>query len=171
MIVIVMGVAGSGKTTIGSRLADELGCHYYDGDDFHPASNIEKMRNNIPLTDDDRQPWLASLRSLIDNHIQQGKQAVIACSALKRSHRQQLGRDLPGVHFVYLQGSYETIWERLKKRKDHFMKPEMLKSQFDALEEPTRDVLIFNVEEDPDEIVTTIMKSLKSIDARQGDDA
>lgn len=164
MIVIVMGVAGSGKTTIGARLAEEMGCHYYDGDDFHPAANIEKMAAGNPLTDEDREPWLASLRSLIDNHIQQGKQAVIACSALKRSYRQRLGRDLPAVRFVYLRGTYETIWERLKKRKDHFMKPEMLQSQFEVLEEPTGDVLIYDVEEDPGSIVASIMKSLKSGD-------
>lgn len=166
MIVIVMGVAGSGKTTIGRLLAEEIGCHYYDGDDFHPASSIEKMANGVPLTDEDREPWLASLRSLIDNHIQQGKHAVIACSALKRSYRERLGSQLDMVQFVFLKGNYDTIWERLRKRKDHFMKPELLRSQFDALEEPTEDVLVRDVEDDPEEIVASILKSLKASGTR-----
>ncbi|PYS80122.1 MAG: gluconate kinase, partial [Acidobacteria bacterium] len=134
MVIILMGVSGSGKTTIGRRLADELGWKFYDGDDFHPRANVEKMAHGVPLDDEDRAPWLESLRDLIRSCLVRGESAVLACSALKRSYRQYLLID-ENVMLVYLKGDYELIEERLEGRSEHFMKPKMLDSQFDALEE------------------------------------
>jgi gluconokinase len=135
--VIVMGVAGSGKTTVGERLAKQLGWHFYDADAFHPAENVAKMANGTPLTDADRAPWLAALLALISSSLKEGRPAVLACSALKESYRQQLLAGNEGVLVVYLKGSYELIWSRISQRGDHYMKPAMLKSQFETLEEPT----------------------------------
>lgn len=134
--VIVMGVAGSGKTTIGERLAKQLGWHFYDADAFHPAENVAKMANGTALTDADRAPWLAALHALISSSLKEGRPVVLACSALRDSYRRQLLEGNDGVLIVYLKGSYELIWSRIAQRKDHYMKPNMLKSQFDALEEP-----------------------------------
>ena len=134
--VIVMGVAGSGKTTVGKSLAGHLGWEFYDADGFHPAENITKMANGIPLDDVDRIPWLAALHALVADSLKTSRPAVLACSALKESYRQQLLEGNEGVQLVYLKGSYELIWSRLTRRKDHYMKPDMLQSQFEALEEP-----------------------------------
>ena len=125
MVIILMGVSGSGKTTIGRRLADELGWKFYDGDDYHPRANVEKMARGVPLDDDDRAPWLESLRDLIRSCLARGESAVLACSALKRSYRQHLLID-ESVKLVYLKGDYELIEDRLEGRRGHFMKPEML---------------------------------------------
>ena len=133
---IVMGVSGSGKTTVGKALASELGWDFYDADDFHPPENISKMENRIPLTDSDRAPWLAALHRLIESCLTRNRPGVLACSALKERYRQRLIEGNDEVQLVYLRGSYELIWSRMSVRKDHYMKPEMLKSQFEALEEP-----------------------------------
>ena len=133
---IVMGVSGSGKTTVGKVLASELGWGFYDADDFHPPENISKMENRIPLTDADRAPWLAALHRLIESCLTRNRPGVLACSALKERYRQRLIEGNDEVQLVYLRGSYELIWSRMSVRKDHYMKPEMLKSQFEALEEP-----------------------------------
>lgn len=158
MVIVVMGVDGSGKTTVGTRLAEAMGCHFYDGDDFHPPENVEKMENGIPLDDIDSRPWLASLRNLIEKHLQKECQAVIACSALKKSYREQLVNGLNGVEFVYLNGSYDTIWSRLRRRS-HFAKPEILKGQLDLLEAPVNGLTV-DIHNELPEIVNTIVVAL-----------
>ena len=158
--VIVMGVAGSGKTTVGERLAKQLGWHFYDADAFHPAENVAKMANGTPLTDADRAPWLAALLALISSSLKEGRPAVLACSALKESYRQQLLAGNEGVLVVYLKGSYELIWSRLSQREDHYMKPAMLKSQFETLEEPT-DALTLDVAMPVAGIVQEIVNHIK----------
>ena len=135
-VVVVMGVSGCGKTTVGKALAERLGCPFFDGDDFHPAENIVKMANGQPLDDADRAPWLARLHDLAAEHLARGETAVIAASALKRRYRDQLREGNRGLRFVHLQGSFELIWSRMEQRTEHFMKADMLRSQFVALEAP-----------------------------------
>jgi gluconokinase len=135
MIVILMGVAGAGKTTVGRLLARELGWSFYDADDFHPRANVSKMARGAPLDDRDRAPWLDALRELIVGCLARGEDAVLACSALKEDYRRRLLVDAR-VKLIYLKGEYELIRERLAARAGHFMKPELLASQFEALEEP-----------------------------------
>jgi gluconokinase len=158
MVVVLMGVAGSGKTTVGRLLAERTGATFYDADDFHPPANVEKMRGGVPLTDEDRLPWLEALRSLIASCLERGVRAVLACSALKEEYRERLLVD-ERVKFVYLKGDYELIEQRLKNRSGHFMKREMLDSQFDTLEEP-RHALHVEAAARPDEIVEAIKDRL-----------
>jgi gluconokinase len=155
--IIVMGVAGSGKTTVGELLAQRLGWNFYDADAFHPAENIAKMANGTPLNDADRAPWLAALHALISTSLKENRPAVLACSALKESYRKELLRGNEGVQFVYLKGSYDLIWSRISSRKDHYMKPQMLLSQFEALEEPA-DAWTFDVALPVSEIVKGIVQ-------------
>lgn len=159
MILILMGVSGSGKTTIGHLLADDLGWPFYDGDSFHPPENVAKMSQRIPLTDADRQPWLAALRQFIDTHLAEGPPAVLSCSALKRGYRDALGIDRPGVRLVYLQGSFELIRGRLENRTDHFMPTDLLRSQFEALETP-ENALIVDVDAEPEAVAAEIRNRL-----------
>lgn len=133
---ILMGVSGSGKTAVGKALAAKLGWDFYDADDFHPPANIAKMAAGIPLNDDDRTPWLESLRDLISSCLQTNRPGVLACSALKERYRQILLVGNSGVRLVYLKGSYDQIRARMETRNGHYMKPAMLSSQFEALEEP-----------------------------------
>lgn len=156
---IVMGVSGSGKTRVGKSLAKRLEWDFYDADDFHPPANVEKMSNGMPLDDWDRVPWLASLHDLISSSLVQNKPGVLACSALKESYRQRLLEGNAGVQLVYLKGSYELIWSRMILRKDHYMKPRMLKSQFDALEEPA-DSQTVDISLSLEEIVQVVLKQL-----------
>lgn len=156
MIIIVMGVSSSGKSVMGKLLADRLGWPFYDGDDFHPKANIEKMNSGIPLIDEDRSAWLRLLADLIRHNLESDLPAVIACSALKQKYRDQLHVDSSDVRFVYLQGNYELIQQRMEARKGHFMKADMLASQFEALEEPD-DALTVSIERTPEEIVTQIL--------------
>jgi gluconokinase len=135
MIVVLMGVTGSGKTTVGRMLAAELGWNYYDADDFHSPANIEKMKRGIPLDDADRKPWLEALRDLIRNRLERSENCVLASSALKRSYRDYLLVD-EQVRLIYLRGSYELIKKRLSERRGHYMNPQLLDSQFETLEEP-----------------------------------
>jgi len=135
-VFLLMGVSGCGKTTVGKALAVRLGWDFFDADDFHPAENIEKMRLGIPLDDQDRAPWLASLHALISTRLKEDKPCVVTCSALKERYRQILLAGNRGVQIVYLKGDYDLIWNRMAFRPGHYMKPEMLKSQFEALEEP-----------------------------------
>lgn len=158
--IIVMGVSGCGKSTVGAQLAAQLDCPFYDADDFHPAENVAKMSNGIPLNDDDRAPWLAGLAELAADHVQRGETAVLACSALKKRYRDQL-RVGKQVRFVYLEGSFDLIWERMQQRQNHYMKAEMLQSQFRALEPPTAaEALIVSIEPDVEEIVAQVMSDL-----------
>ena len=136
MIIILMGVSGSGKTTLGKHLAADLDWPFYDGDDFHPQANVEKMARGEALTDDDRWPWLDALHQHIDALLAQGKHAILACSALKHSYRERLRGAHAEVRMVYLQGSYALILHRLQERHHHFMPADLLTSQFEALEEP-----------------------------------
>ena len=154
MVIVLMGVSGSGKTTVGRGLADELGWKFYDGDDFHPRANVEKMARGLPLDDDDRAPWLESLRDLIRSCLARSESAVLACSALKRSYREYLLID-ESVELVYLKGDYELIEERLEGRRGHYMKPKMLDSQFAALEEPERGLTV-DISLPPEKIIETI---------------
>jgi gluconokinase len=155
-VIIVMGVAGSGKTTIASLLARELNWNFYDADDFHSESNRVKMSQNIPLTDEDRAGWLYSLQELIGRNIEHEKSIVLACSALKNSYRDLLMIN-EQIKFVYLQGTYEQIKARLRQRTDHYMSAEMLASQFDILEEP-QNALTIKVTQTPQEIISIIKK-------------
>ena len=133
MFVVITGVAGSGKTTIGKLLAQDLGWPFHEGDDFHPAANIEKMHRGEALTDTDRQPWLDALRAMIHSAVENGEKGVLACSALKRRYREHL-RVNDQVVFVHLAATPELIAHRLQQRKGHFMNPSLLTSQFATLE-------------------------------------
>jgi gluconokinase len=158
MIILVMGVSGSGKTTIGSQLAESLHWQFHDADDFHPAANIEKMRRNIPLTDADRQPWLMALQQAIEEWLQAQTNAVLACSALKVEYRQRLCLS-PLVKLVYLKGSFELIQQRLQQRQGHYMKADLLQSQFDTLEEPEAAIQV-DIDQPPSAIVAEIRTAL-----------
>lgn len=158
---IVMGVSGSGKTSIGRSLADHLGWDFYDADDFHPPENVAKMASGIPLDDTDRAPWLAALHDLISSSLRNDRPGVLACSALKERYRQQLVNGNEDVQVVYLKGSYDLIWSRMEKRTDHYMKPHMLKSQFEALEEP-ENALTMDISMSVDDMVNEIISSLSS---------
>lgn len=140
---LVMGVSGSGKTTLAKALADRLGWDFLDADDFHPPENIAKMTAGTPLDDSDRTPWLASLHERLLSTLKAGRYPVLACSALKEKYRAQLLDGLDGIVIVHLAGSYELIRARLEGRRGHFMKPEMLRSQFETLENP-RDAFILD---------------------------
>ncbi len=157
---IVMGVSGCGKSSVGKALAERLGWDFYDADDFHPPENVAKMANGIPLDDSDRAPWLASLHDLISSSLEANKPGVLACSALKERYRQTLLDGNSDVQIVYLKGSYDLIWSRMEKRKDHYMKPHMLKSQFDALEEPTN-ALVIDVTLTINDIVREVLKRVE----------
>jgi gluconokinase len=152
-----MGVSGCGKTTIGKALAIKLGWDFYDADDFHPPGNIAKMSGGIPLNDDDRTPWLASLHALISTCMKENRNGVLACSALKESYRQILQSNNQGLLIVYLKGDYELIWARMIDRAGHYMKPLLLISQFEVLEEPTYG-LVIDISQSVDEIVAHILE-------------
>jgi gluconokinase len=161
VIVIVFGVSGAGKTTIGKLLAEDLGWRFLEADDFHPRANVEKMRGGRPLTDEDRWPWLERLREQIMRSLTSKENAVLACSALKRIYRQHL-RVSGEVRFVFLRGDYALIAERLRHRRGHFMNPALLKSQFADLEEPGagEDVLTVDLGRTPQELVEEIKAKL-----------
>ena len=136
IIIVIMGVAGSGKTTLGKALCSRLGWSFYDGDDFHSAENVEKMSQGIPLSDGDRAKWLETLKVLIAEKYKAGENIILACSALKRSYRQQLRKSGAPIFFIFLEGSFDLILKRMDKREDHYMKTGMLESQFEILEPP-----------------------------------
>jgi gluconokinase len=159
MVVILMGVAGSGKSTVGAMLAHDFDCDFHDADDLHSASNLDKMHRGIPLTDDDRRPWLAAVRALIDRYLNSGADTVIACSALKQAYRATLVRNTDDVQLVFLKGSFDVIAQRLAFRHGHFFDPALLRSQFDALEEPL-DAMVVGIDGTPTEIVAAIRAQL-----------
>ena len=153
-IYYVMGVSGTGKSTIGKLVAAAFDLPFFDGDDFHPKANLEKMASGIPLHDNDRAGWLKDLNALAHTHKESG--AVIACSALKAKYRSLLRKNLEKeTAFIYLQGSFDQVYERLLQRKGHFMPKDLLQSQFDTLEEPT-EALTINIAGTPNEILYTI---------------
>ncbi len=153
-----MGVSGSGKTTVGSALAEQLEWHFFDADAYHPQTNIDKMARGHPLTDADRQPWLERLRDLIREHIRNDRPCVLACSALKQHYRDVLqGDDAKRVTFVYLKSDADLIRRRMEQR-EHFMRPALLQSQFDIIEEPTNAVVV-TVDRPIDEIVRHIIRA------------
>lgn len=154
-----MGVSGSGKTTLGKALAQGLGWVFFDADDFHPPENIAKMAAGIPLSDPDRAPWLAALHDQLVSTMEGGHHPVLACSALKEKYRARILEGLDGIVIIYLKGGYDLIWSRMSRREGHYMKPEMLQSQFDALEEP-RDAVVLDAEMPPEEMIDRIIRKL-----------
>jgi carbohydrate kinase (thermoresistant glucokinase family) len=162
-VLVVMGVSGSGKTTIAKLLATAEGWTLLEGDQFHPPANVAKMAAGTPLTDEDRWPWLRAIAAAIDALRARGENAVVACSALRRAYRDILIGDRRDVRLIYLKGSQALIAERMKARKGHFMPPALLESQFQTLEEPGPDENPITVEigGTPDEIVRPIMEKLR----------
>lgn len=158
MIIQVIGVSGCGKTTIAKKLSEDLGLPFYDADDFHPQSNIDKMSSGKPLDDHDRATWLETLSENLVEWEKQGG-AILACSALKEKYRNILAKGLNNCYWVFLSGSYDVIFERMRKRKDHYMSEEMLRSQFEALEVPEYGIHV-DIGKSPEEIVEMIKSSL-----------
>ena len=162
MVVIIFGVSGAGKTTIGQLLAEEFGWRFYEADDFHSQANTDKMRQGVPLTDEDRWPWLESLRQVIKRCLAAGENAVLACSALKEAYRRRL-RLNADVKLVFLRGDYELIANQLQQRRGHFMNPALLQSQFADLEEPqpTEGAVVIELGRNPRELVQEIKSKLR----------
>lgn len=156
-LILIMGVAGSGKSTIGRQLANEMGWPYHEADDFHSDANKAKMARGIPLDDHDRAPWLASIRTAMESSIAAGQSAVFTCSALKEKYRQILCDGLPQTRLVYLSGSRDLLLARLQGRSGHYMKPEMLASQLAALEPPAG-ALTLDIGEPPEKLVAQIRR-------------
>jgi len=154
-----MGVSGSGKTTIGKELSKKMGIPFIDADDFHPISNINKMKSGIPLTDEDRLPWLQILADQLA-HFESQQGAILSCSALKASYREILSSQLSKIEWVLLTGDFDLIKKRINSRKDHFMSDKLLQSQFDTLE-PPHHAIIEDIKKSPDEIVNSIIKKIK----------
>jgi len=171
MILVVMGVAGSGKSTVGRMLAEHLGFAFAEGDSYHPAANVEKMGRGVPLDDADRWPWLDHMAGKIDRWHGQGLDVVLTCSALKRAYRQRLIGVRPGVRLVFLHGTPAVIAGRLGERRDHFMPADLLASQFDALEPPDADEapIVAEVDQPPDDLVLTIARALGHVEAARED--
>jgi gluconokinase len=162
-LIVVMGVAGSGKTTLASKLAERLGVPFVEGDSLHPAANVKKMASGIPLTDEDRWPWLEAIAERIEVERATGHGVVVACSALKHAYRDCLRQHVHGkIHFVLLDGSPQLIGDRMKQRKGHFMPPALLDSQFATLERPTfdEDAVILDISHRPSELVEEAARSI-----------
>jgi len=157
VVILLMGVSGAGKTTVGGLLSSQLGWEFVDGDDFHSASNVEKMRSGVPLTDTDRGPWLETLLALIAARIAAGKNIVLACSALKSVYRERL-QIAPEVHLVYLRVDQTALHERLRARRGHFMTERMLESQLEALEEPKQGLVV-----DGDQLPVQVVAEIRAI--------
>lgn len=163
-VYVLMGVSGSGKTTVGKALAGRLDCPFYDGDDYHPSQNVAKMAGGTPLDDADRRPWLDRLHRLIGEHLARGETAVLACSALKKKYRDRLraGQE-EGVQFIYLHGDFDLIRRQMTARPDHYMKAGMLQSQFEALEAPDVDeAIIVSIAQDVPAILAAIEQHLRN---------
>jgi carbohydrate kinase (thermoresistant glucokinase family) len=163
-VVVVMGVSGSGKSTVGEDLAKRLHAAYQEGDSLHPEANVDKMSHGIPLTDADRRPWLHAIAAVIDGWLERREAGVVTCSALKRAYREILIGPRQGVALVYLQGSHALIGQRMSARHGHFMPTALLDSQFATLEPPGRDEspIIVPVDASPDDIVEAIVQQLQA---------
>ena len=159
LVLIFMGVAGCGKTTVANLFAQKTGAVFFEGDDFHPPANIAKMQSGIPLTDEDRAAWLVALRKIISDSLAKNQFGVLTCSALKAKYREQLQAGAPRVKFVHLTAPREVIAGRLKNRTGHFMSPTLLESQF-AILEPPADALTFSCEDSPEKIVAALVQIL-----------
>ena len=159
--VIVMGVSGCGKTTVGRALAEKLNASFLDADDFHPAANVARMRAGTPLNDDDRAPWRASLNHELRTRSGRGEQVVLACSALKINYRIAISTELSQVHWIFLEGRFELIAARLRERPNHYMPESLLRSQFDALERPD-DAITISIELSRDEQVAAALHSVQN---------
>jgi carbohydrate kinase (thermoresistant glucokinase family) len=164
LVVVVMGVSGSGKTTVGEDLAQRLDAAYQEGDSLHPQSNVDKMSHGIPLTDADRRPWLLQIAAVIDGWLMRHESGVVTCSALKRAYRDILIGERTGVALVYLEGSHELIAQRMAARHGHFMPTALLDSQFATLEPPGADErpIVIAVDAPPDTLVDRIMEKLRA---------
>ncbi len=159
MVVLLMGVAGSGKTTIGRQFAAGLGWDFADADEFHPPANVAKMSAGVPLNDSDRTPWLAAIRAYIDRQLTAGRDAVVTCSALKERYRAVLLAGPGPVKLVYLRGTAEVLSSRISSRQGHFMKPAMLASQLAALEEPAG-ALVIDIAQPPEQIIAVLRRAV-----------
>jgi len=161
MILIAMGVSGAGKTRIGEMLAERLHCSFTDGDAFHSAANKQKMHDGVPLTDDDRWPWLRTIRAAIEEKQRAHETAVFTCSSLKRAYRDILRGTDSDVCFVYLKGTFEVLKERIGSRTGHFFDPSLLQSQLDTLEAPGADeAIIVSIDHPPEQIVDEVIEQL-----------
>ena len=158
MLIIVMGVSGSGKSTIGKEVAEKLNLPFFEGDDYHSEKNIQKMSDGLPLDDRDRRPWLKAINGLLLEY-GEGYGAVFTCSALKKSYRTLLASNVEKIHWIFLHGPKEVIRNRLLERKDHFMQAELLDSQFSILEEPEEAIRV-DLRKDPSTIVNNILSQL-----------
>ena len=159
MLIIITGVSGVGKTTIGKLLSENMGWTFYEGDDYHTDVNLAKMRNGTPLTDDDRWPWLNALRTKISEIVLHEKDAVLSCSALKESYRMGLGSGLKDIVFVYLRGDYHLVRNRISARVGHFMSADLLVSQYSDLEEPHNGIIV-DAALEPMEIINYLKRAL-----------
>jgi carbohydrate kinase (thermoresistant glucokinase family) len=160
MVLILIGPMGCGKTTIGKMLAEKISWSFFDGDDFHPRENVEKMRSGLPLNDEDRKTWLENLHGYIQRWRIEGRNTILACSALKQAYRDILGVDQQTVMTVYLKGSYELLRKRIEERKHPYMNKDLLKSQVSTMEEP-KDGLTVDISQTPEAAVQTIIESLE----------
>ena len=160
MVLLLIGPMGSGKTTIGKMLAEKLGWPFYDADDFHPEKNVKKMRAGVALSDEDRDLWLKMLHDHIQQWLKDGQKTILACSALKQAYRNILGVNQSTVRTVYLKGSYELVRKRIEERQHPYMNRNLLRSQFDILEEP-KEGLCVDISATREKIVSTIIESLK----------
>jgi gluconokinase len=166
MIIILMGVSGAGKTTIGEILSGKLDLPLFDADEFHSAASIDKMRNGIPLNDADRWPWLDRMNAALREREARGDSMLLACSALKQAYRDRLSKGTAEIRWIYLKGRFELIRERLEARKGHYMKAGLLESQFAALEEP-EDALSIDIDDSPNSIADSILRRLQALPSRK----
>lgn len=159
IVILIMGVSGSGKTTVGEALARQLGWSFRDADEFHPPGNVAKMSAGLPLNDHDREPWLDAIHTHVERTLARGESGVVTCSALKERYRRRITGGRPDVKLVHLTGNFELIHSRMAARTDHFMRPEMLRSQFATLEPPA-DALTLDVNHTPEHLVAEIRRNL-----------